>query len=209
MDKYLALHTCGDGSYVVVGKNGEHYSRCVPDCAMRQSSLWLGVVDELLGEANMTLADCDFFSAVVGAGSFTGIRIGISAVKGFALAHGKKTLPITTFELAAYNGLDGVNEEKRLCLVDAMHGAYYACGYQNGKQVLAPAYLTEAEVLALRDEGYVLCATSPLPLTVPVRYTSTVDGLIAAVERRASENAFAPLSALYVRKSSAELNLCK
>ena len=54
----------------------------------------------------MTLGDCDFFAAVVGAGSFTGIRIGISAVKGFCAATGKPALPITSFDVAAYNTID-------------------------------------------------------------------------------------------------------
>jgi tRNA threonylcarbamoyl adenosine modification protein YeaZ len=197
---------------VVASKNGETFTRFVPDCAMKHSVLWLKTVDEALTQAKLTLDECDFFAAVVGAGSFTGIRIGISAMKGFALAHGKKTLPITSFDAMAYNTLDTQNaDEKTLCLVDAMHGAYYACGYQNGKVIFQPAYITETEVLALEKDGYTLCATTRLPLSTitSVRIVNPIDGLIKAVERKAKAGAFAPLDALYVRKSSAEINLCK
>lgn len=206
----MALNTCGEFLCVVANKDGKVSSRFIADCAMKHSVLWLKTVDEVLEEAKLTLQECDFFAAVVGAGSFTGIRIGISAMNGFALAHGKKTLPITSFDTIAYNALDADDStQKMLCLVDAMHGAYYACGYQGGKVILPPAYITESEVLALEKQGYALCAFAPLSLGDSVRVVSPVDGLIKAVAAKEKENAFAPLSALYVRKSSAEINLCK
>lgn len=208
----MALNTCGEYLCVAASKNGKTYSRFVPDCAMKHSVLWLKTVDEVLKEAELTVDECDFFAAVVGAGSFTGIRIGIAAMKGFALAHAKKTLPITSFDAIAYNTLDTENTaQKTLCLVDAMHGAYYACGYQNGNVILPPAYLTESEVLSLEKDGYVLCSNGSLPISAHanVRVVSPIEGLIKAVEVKEKAGAFAPLTALYVRKSSAEINLCK
>ena len=83
-------------------------------------------VDFLAG-AGMSLSDFEFFSAVVGAGSFTGIRIGVSAAKGFCLACEKPSIPVTSFELSAYNAVEPC--DKILCIVDALHDAYYACGF--------------------------------------------------------------------------------
>ena len=156
----------------------------------------------------MTLEECDFFSAVVGAGSFTGIRIGISVVKGFCLAYNKPSLPITSFDVAAY---DSVCEEKTLCLVDALHDCYYACGYENGEVVFPPAYLTEEQVLELVAEGYSLCGVGEFPIAekVAVAKVDPVEGLKKAVCEKAEKGAFGELIALYVRKSSAELNLEK
>jgi tRNA threonylcarbamoyladenosine biosynthesis protein TsaB len=171
---------------------------------MKHSVLWLQTVNEALQEANLTLEECDFFAAVVGAGSFTGIRIGISAMKGFALAHGKQTLPVTSFDVAAYNALES---GKALCLIDALHGAYYACGYEHGEVVFPPAYIMQDEVLRLQQEGYTLYSLAPLAIESIV--IDPAAGLAAAVERKAKQGAFAPLTAVYVRKSSAELNLCK
>ena len=82
---FLSLDTSGGYLTVVACKNGEVFSTYLPDCAMKQSSLIMGAVDETLKKADLQLSDCDFFGAVVGAGSFTGIRIGISVAKGFAL----------------------------------------------------------------------------------------------------------------------------
>jgi len=201
------LDTSGGYLSVVAKKGDRAYTVFVEDCAMKQSSLFMQKIDEALEKANLILNDCDFFSAVVGAGSFTGIRIGISAMKGFALATGKPTLPVTSFEVTAYNKIEPSG--KILCLVDALHDCYYACGYEGDKVILPPCYLTEEEILRLVEkEGYLLRSTGALPIFE--RYEGqTVDpvlGLQNAVDALSKLGRFGELTALYARKSSAELN---
>lgn len=205
---FVAVDTSGNYLTVVAGKNGEFYSVSIPNCMMKHSVSVMPAVDEVLQKANMTLEECDFFSAVVGAGSFTGIRIGISVVKGFCLAYNKPSLPITSFDVAAYNGL---GEGKTLCLVDALHDCYYACGYEKGEVVFPPAYLTEEQVLEFVKDGYSLCGVGEFPIAekVAVAKADPVEGLKNAVCEKAEKGAFGELIALYVRKSSAELNLEK
>ena len=204
----LAVDTCGDYLTVLAVQEGEVFSSFLPDCAMKHSVTLMSAIDETLEKAGLTVADCDFFASAVGAGSFTGIRIGISAMKGFALATGKPTLPITSFETIAYTNTEG---GKILCLVNALHDCYYACGYLDKELVLPPAYLTEAEVLALADEGYALCACTALPIESKraVRIGSPERGLLLAMQAKAEAGAFGALEALYVRKSSAEINVCR
>ncbi len=213
MKNYLAVDTSGDFLAAVAKKEGEIFQTFLGDCAMKHSVTLMNEVDELLSRAGLALLECDFFAAVVGAGSFTGIRIGISAIKGLALALKKPTLAITSFDTLAYNGVGGKveNEKKLLCLVDALHDSYYACGYQNGEVALPPAYLTEEEVLALSEKGYTLRAGKELEIAkkAEVEIVSPVDGLKNAVEILSERKAFGELAALYVRKSSAELNLKK
>ena len=205
---FVAVDTSGNYLTVVAGKEGEFYSVSIPNCSMKHSVSVMPAVDEVLKKANMSLEECDFFSAVVGAGSFTGIRIGISVAKGFCLANNKPALPVTSFDVAAYNG---VGEGKILCLVDALHDCYYVCGYEQGEVVYSPAYLTEEEVLALVEEGYTLCGVGEFPIAEKVTVVSVdpVEGLKNAVCKKAEDGAFGELVALYVRKSSAELNLEK
>ncbi len=207
MKNFLAVDTSGSSLTVLLKKDGEYFSVHIPDCSMKQSGAILPAVDEVLKKGNTDLSTCDFFAAVVGAGSFTGIRIGISVVKGFCLAYGKPSLPVTSFDTIAYNALD--TQGKRLALVDALHGCYYACGYEGERVALPPQYLSEEEVLALREEGYALCASTPLALPVAVEVVDPVVGLQKAVEKRVEQEGFGELTALYVRKSSAELNLEK
>lgn len=209
MKNYLAVDTGGSYLTAVACKDGKEYSVYIENCAMKQSALLMGAIDEVLKKADMRAEECDFFAAVVGAGSFTGIRIGISAMKGFCLAYGRPALPVTSFDVAAYTTVE--ENEKTLCLVDALHGCYYACGYQNGTVIYPPAYLEEGEVLALVDEGYSLCACAELPLSqkAQVRVIPSARGLQNAVAALSKAGKFGELTALYVRKSSAEINLEK
>ena len=214
LKNFLAIDTSGNYMSVVARKNGEFFSAFLPDCAMSHSVRLMETIHDVLARAQMRLEECDFFAAAVGAGSFTGIRIGISAVKGFALATGKPTLGVTSFDTLAYNAIDGSvgGSGKILCLINALHDCYYACGYENGKIVYAPAFLTETEVLELVGQGFSLVAGGDLPIALKanVHIVSPLVGLQNAVcALSQKENAFGALTALYVRKSSAEINLCK
>ena len=208
MKNFLAIDTANEYLTVLAVKDGEVYCSYVPDCSMRHSVTLMPEVDKLLAGAGMSLSDFEFFSAVVGAGSFTGIRIGISVVKGFCLAYNKPALPVTSFDISAYNS---VGEGKTLCIVDALHDCYYVCGYEKGEVVYPPAYLTEEEVLSLVEEGYSLCGVGEFPISekVAVAFVDPVEGLKNAVCAKAEKGEFGELLALYVRKSSAELNLEK
>ena len=202
---FLAVDTSSEYLTVVAVKDGKATLSCLPDCAMKHSVTLMNEVERVLTEVGMNLNDCDFFSAVVGAGSFTGIRIGISTAKGFCLATKKKSLPVTSFDVMAYNGVKG----KILCLVNALHDYYYACGYEDGILKLQPQYLSEEEVLAYLKEGYALLSTTALPIEekAEVLRVDPAQGLLNAVTAIAKEEKFGELVALYVRKSSAELNL--
>ena len=182
-------------------------SEFIENCAMRHSVTLMNAIDGLLARTGWLLEDFEFFSAVVGAGSFTGIRIGISAIKGFCLALNKPALPVTSFDVCAYNSVG--EKAKRLCLVDALHDCYYACGYDGESIVYEPEFINETEVLALKGKGYELLSCSNLPVQekTEVKRCNPVQGLVNAVRKLSEQGKFGELSALYVRKSSAELNL--
>lgn len=90
MSNFIAIDTSSRYLTVVAQKGERFVLRHLPECAMQHSVILMDEIDKALDELSLTPAECDFFAAVVGPGSFTGIRIGIAAVKGFALATGKK-----------------------------------------------------------------------------------------------------------------------
>lgn len=205
MKNYLAIDTASKHLSVVAFVGGKVYSRFIADCAMKQSTLFMPTVDEVLKEANAKVSDFDFFAVVVGAGSFTGIRIGISAVKGLALATKKPILPITTFEVAEYNTKSVF---KKIALVDALHDAYFAELFENGISVEEAKYLKKAEVEEKIKDGFVPVSADSIILSVPVEKVDPLSGLISAVSELSKTNDnFREPVALYVRKSQAELNL--
>ncbi|MGN0822516.1 MAG: tRNA (adenosine(37)-N6)-threonylcarbamoyltransferase complex dimerization subunit type 1 TsaB, partial [Candidatus Gallimonas sp.] len=89
---FLAIDTSGKHLTVLAQKGEKTVSLFERDCALRHSVLVMDKIDEALSRADLRPAECDFFAAVVGPGSFTGIRIGISTVKGLCLACGKPAL---------------------------------------------------------------------------------------------------------------------
>jgi tRNA threonylcarbamoyladenosine biosynthesis protein TsaB len=60
-------------------------------------------IEYILKQSGYTISDMDFFAVAIGPGSFTGLRIGLSTVKGFSYATGKPIVSVPTLEALAYN----------------------------------------------------------------------------------------------------------
>ena len=74
------------------------------------SQTLLPMVESVLKLSGIGIGDIDVIAATAGPGSFTGVRIGISAVKGLAFAQNTPCVPISTLEAMAYGlmGCDGI-----------------------------------------------------------------------------------------------------
>ena len=68
---------------------------------LTHSETFMPLVHRIMMKAGMKHEDLDGYAVTVGPGSFTGIRIGLAAVKGMALASGKKCIPISSTEALA------------------------------------------------------------------------------------------------------------
>lgn len=195
---YLAFDT-SSGAMTVLAKKGERLTvEHLDDCALQHSVLLMDEIDQTLKKADMTVADAEAIACVVGPGSFTGIRIGIATAKGFCLAAGKRSVPVTAFEIIAYT----LNDDFVLAVVDAGRGYYYACGFDRDKNVcFDPAYLPQGQIERLREQ-YEIASLEKLPLATKIVRAEI--GFPLAVERAIEQGRFAPLDALYLRKSQAE-----
>lgn len=67
------------------------------------SQTLLPMVETMLKSAGVSLADVDLIAVSAGPGSFTGLRIGVAAVKGMAMGAGQKCVGVSTLEAIAYN----------------------------------------------------------------------------------------------------------
>lgn len=63
----------------------------------------MSVVHQTLSQSELSLEDIDVFSVAAGPGSFTGLRIGLSTVKGLSYATGKPFVTVPTLEAFAWN----------------------------------------------------------------------------------------------------------
>jgi len=196
MTDFLAIDTSSKHLTVLAKKGGKTALRFIPDCAMRHSTELMGEIEKALCEVNLTPQECGFFAAVTGPGSFTGIRIGVATVKGFALAANKSLLGVTAFDLVAYN----VTSENFFAVIDAAHSHYYVCGYGKDKKItLIPCYLSEEDVEKLNAPLYGF-EDLPLKNYTKIDIKNSLYPAICGNESRLTDD----ISALYVRKSQAE-----
>ncbi|MDE6849856.1 MAG: tRNA (adenosine(37)-N6)-threonylcarbamoyltransferase complex dimerization subunit type 1 TsaB [Clostridia bacterium] len=196
MSNFLAVDTSSRYLTVAVCKDGKPFVSHVADCAMQHSVVLMDEIDKAFEAADLTPADCDFFAAVTGPGSFTGIRIGVSCIKGYAVALGKRAVGVTTFDMLSYNVNSGCDY---LIAIDAAHGNYYVCGYSAGGRCnLSPCCLSAEEVISLNRPVY-----GTEDLTLP-QYTRLEPEKCLVPAAKKAEECGGGLSALYVKKSQAE-----
>lgn len=68
---------------------------------LTHSQTLMPMVEALLQSTCIPLSQIDRFAVAAGPGSFTGIRIGVAAVKGMAMAQNKRCAPVSTLEAMA------------------------------------------------------------------------------------------------------------
>lgn len=86
----------------------------------------------LCSEASLTLSDLSLIVCANGPGSFTGLRVGMAAAKGIALAAGIPLVSLGTMDILAYP----LSHSKFpvLCAVDAKKQRYYCALFKDGKR---------------------------------------------------------------------------
>ncbi|URQ74771.1 MAG: tRNA (adenosine(37)-N6)-threonylcarbamoyltransferase complex dimerization subunit type 1 TsaB [Candidatus Ochrobactrum gambitense] len=106
-------------------------------------------VSRALAEAGVTIKDIDRVAVNIGPGSFTGVRIGVSAARGFALALGCPAIGVTAFEALADETLAQVPGKPVTILLDAHRGEIYAQTFDaNGAALSKPSVLSREEAEA-------------------------------------------------------------
>lgn len=196
---YLAVDTSGKRLTVLINNNNSEYLYTDADCGVSHSVEIMVRIEELALKSGLNLKDADFFACVTGAGSFTGIRIGVSTIKALCFAYNKKALAITSFDTIAYNK----QESKVLAVINAGHGGYYVCGYENGKQILPPEYVLKDRLEKLEKEFELISFEGLDDFNSEI--VSTPDGLKKAIEAKKAQLVNASdVVPLYVRKSQAE-----
>ena len=197
---YLAIDTSGKTLTVILSVSGIEYKKTDCEGLAKHSSLLMPAIENLLETANASIKDLDFLACVVGAGSFTGIRIGVATVKALCLANDKPCLSVTSFDCIAYNKQVG----RVMAVIDAKHDGFYACGYQDGKVILPPVYIMKEQLLEYQNDFEFYSGESIENLQTTV--VCCVNGLTKAVNQKVNEIScdLETLIPLYVRKSQAE-----
>lgn len=171
-------------------------------------------LEQLLARHSVSVEAMDCFAAASGPGSFTGVRIGLAAVKGLAEAAGKKVVAISNLRALAFFG----SAPLRAVVLDARRGEVFGAVYDDRLEPVVaecvmkfPAWL---ETLPAGGFEFISSDFSPFPsqagASIPVvtapRALAAAIGRIAWQEFAAGRACDpAAIDANYVRRSDAEL----
>ena len=108
--KILAIDSSAISAGCAVAEDDNIIAESFVRVGLTHSETLLPLVAGTLANARLTPADIDCYAVAAGPGSFTGIRIGVAAVKGMAFTASTPCIGVSTLEAIAWDclGLDGV-----------------------------------------------------------------------------------------------------
>lgn len=227
--KILAIDTSGSNCSVCILNEEKVICDFNLNIGTTHSETLLPMIDKVCQISKIDLSEIDTFACSIGPGSFTGLRIGLATIKGFALSLNKKVIGVPTLEALAYNTskFDGI-----ICSVlDARNNNVYAGLYrhENQKIIQIDDYITEdletlIEIIKNKKEkvlfvgdgsinfknnfeealGERACFT-PIHLSNQLSTSVAKAALNRALEEKYDDND--NLNPLYLKKSQAERTL--
>ena len=164
----------------------------------------LPAIDKLFKESGLSLEQLDTIGVVVGPGSFTGVRIGVSTVKGFIFAHSNiKVAAVNALELLAYTTMAKQAKDTVTAVIPSTASKLYIGRFKKGGE---PKYSLE------NTHGFSdLNSTTEQHYDLDVENKVEVDesDLIAFCQHLVKEERFGELNPYYLALSQAEENLLK
>ena len=226
--KLLALDTSAGPASCAVAEDGRLLASCAVNVSLTHSQTLLPMVEDLLKNASLSLQDIDMLAVSVGPGSFTGVRIGVAAVKGLAFPRNLPCLAVSTLAAISRN-FEGLSGPASVCAVmDARCRQVYTARFSLGEDGslrrdtpdealtlddLAAALACIKKPIFLVGDGANLCYTA-LQESIPglrlapehLRYQQAAGVAVEAFHLAAKGHAVSPaeLQPVYLRLPQAE-----
>jgi len=206
----LAIDTTGDvGSIALVGEGGL-IEEVVLDSPDGFAHVLFDEIQGLLERHGLNVWKMDAFASASGPGSFTGVRVGLTAVKGLAEATVRKAIAVSNLQALAWHG----SRPLRAVVLDARRGEVYGGVYDNDLQLVQQEVVAALPVwlaslpqgrLEIITQGFSIgVATAPV-IQAPKALAGSIGRI--AFDRLLAGEAVDPaeIDANYVRRSDAEL----
>lgn len=212
----LLIDTCGSTGGVAIAELPRAMNDALPQVAALRvlpgratQERLMTAVAEVLRESNLRAAELDVLTVVTGPGSFTGVRIGLAAVKGLAESLNKPVVAISRLAvLASQLGGAGVVQ----AWIDAGRGDVFVGRYRQGK-CLSEAMMHGADAVANAPDAEAVLAMEGLPagLHPAMRYVPEPDlhAVLPLAVHAITSGTFADVAlfdANYLRVPDAELH---
>jgi tRNA threonylcarbamoyladenosine biosynthesis protein TsaB len=191
----LALDTTSERGSLAVARDGQLLGEVEVSAPDGFGHILFAEIGMLLQRHSLVLRDIDCFAAASGPGSFTGVRVGLTAVKGLAHAMNRKVVAVSNLQAVAWFGKGAL----RAVWVDARRNEIYGAVY-------------DAKLNLVQEERVGPLATWQAELPVgaeEITQTQPLARAIAAIawEKFSKGEAKDPaeIDANYVRRSDAEM----
>ncbi len=216
----LAMDSSGPTAGVALMRDERLVYEATLNNGLTHSVNLMPMVEEAIDKSGIPLSDIDLFAAVVGPGSFTGVRIGVAAVKAMAQARGKLCIGVNALEALAYGLLE---ETDIICPIrDARVQQVYGAAFHQGNRVMQdvalklPLYVEQIDSLGHRflfvgdgvepSRQQLVASLGDRARFAPAHLNMLKAGAAAAIALRDAAQAVPPdqLAPLYLRKPQAE-----
>jgi tRNA threonylcarbamoyladenosine biosynthesis protein TsaB len=153
--KLLAVDTSSDFLGLAVLEDDTVMASIVKKSDKMHASVLVPMVREILGMSGFSFGSLDGFVVDIGPGSFTGLRIGVSTVKGFLCASKKGIKQVRSLDVIAAN--IGYSDLDICTILDAKRGNFYFCIFKYVSGCLKPV----SKYLLLRLDEIVFSIKKP------------------------------------------------
>jgi tRNA threonylcarbamoyladenosine biosynthesis protein TsaB len=151
--KILALDSATGACSVALWHDGAILARRFAVMDRGQSEVLIPMVREVLAEAGADFPSIDVFGVTVGPGTFTGLRIGLAAARGMALASGRPLVGVSTFDAVAHGvPREELEDRQVLVAVESRREDIFVQPFDNKLIAIGEARSVRPENLVLPDK---------------------------------------------------------
>jgi tRNA threonylcarbamoyladenosine biosynthesis protein TsaB len=194
--RVLALDTTGETGSVALAIDDRIVEQIELHSADGFAHVIFVEIERLLARHQLTVRDIDCFASASGPGSFTGVRVGLTAAKGLAEATGTKVIAISNLQALACHG----TRPLRAPVIDARRGEIYGAVYN------AELECVQEEIVTTYENWR---ASLPVGEIEIITERPLLAGAIALIASRQFAAGLgkdpAEIDANYVRRSDAEV----
>jgi len=159
----------------------------VLNTGQNHSEVLLPAIDKACSDAGCTISDIDLFACTLGPGSFTGLRIGVSTLKGLMMATGKPAAGVSALAALALNV---ETTQKTICSVmDAGRGQVYLSYYQyksdgSLEQLESESALSPSQIENKNHEPVIFVGEGAVKYADEIRQSSNAKNEFADAEKQ-------------------------
>jgi tRNA threonylcarbamoyladenosine biosynthesis protein TsaB len=121
------------------------------------------MIDAVLRAGGVTLRQIDRIGCAIGPGSFTGVRVGVAAARGFGQALNCPLVGLTTLQAIAMDVAENLSADDRLkplrIVIDARRDQVYAQDFATDGRPLSEPALLSLEAARIRAEAFILAGS--------------------------------------------------